>query len=560
MSLLVRHTALALALLGALAASGGAADTPPAPPATSALASAAAIDRGNAPVVPPAAPADPAVERPGPVSAGAPNPMTLVDLRVTIGKSLVIDYPADIARISTSDPKIVDAVPATSREFLIHGKSHGVATVVVWAKSGLRTMYNLTVEHNVEPIRRLLRETFPNETIQVQAAGDEVTLTGRVATKDVSDRAALVAAPLAKSVVNHLQVAAPPISRQIILRVKFAELNRNATNSFGVNLVPLGAGGNIGRVTTGQFGPPNVQIENGQTRVSIADALNIFAFRPDLNLMAFVRALQGQGVLQILAEPNLVTTPGKDASFLVGGEFPVPVIQGGANAGAITITFREFGVRLTFNPQLTEHGTIKLYVKPEVNTLDLANAVTISGFTIPALATRRVETNIELSEGQSFVIGGLIDDRVTETVSRIPALASIPILGQMFRSRQENRSKTELVVIVTPELAAPLAPGEKPPIPQYPKEFLPAVVPLSGFQNSKASGGAGATTAAAAGPGSAPAAAGKVAASGTNAARGLRNPFRRPAPAPAARPAEVRLARGVDSGLSAVPQATKRRP
>lgn len=413
----------------------------------------------------------------------APAPMSVADLRLMVGKSLVIDYPADLARISTSDPTVVDAVPATTREFLIHGKGHGAATVVVWAKTGQRTLYNVTVEHNTDPIRKLLKETFPAEEIQLQAARDEVTLSGRVSTKDVADRAAAIAAPLAKTVVNNLQIAAAPISKQILLRVKFAELNRTAGNSFAVNLVPLG--NTIGRVTTGQFSPPNVLIDREGPKVSIADALNIFAFRPDLDLMAFVRALQNQGLLQILAEPNLVTIPGKEASFLVGGEFPVPVVQGGANAGAITITFREFGVRLTFNPQITEHGTIKMHVKPEVNTIDMANAVSVSGFTIPALATRRVETNIELAQGQSFVIGGLIDDRVTENLSRIPGLSSIPVLGEIFKSHAKNRSKTELVVLVTPEIASPIEPGMPVPSPVFPKEFLPAVAPKVVGKNDK---------------------------------------------------------------------------
>ncbi len=416
---------------------------------------------------------------------------SIVELKVPLGRSLVIDYPADVTRISTSDPAVVDTVPATSREFLIHGKGHGVATVVVWAKTGQRTLYNVAVEHNLDPIRKLLRETFPGEAIQVQAARDGVTLTGRVTSKDVFDRAAAIAAPLAKTVVNHLQVAAGPVSRQIVLRVRFAELNRNVGSSFGVNLVPLGAGNTIGRTTTGQFAAPDIQFPpGGQSRLTISDALNIFAFRPDLNLMAFIRALQNQGVLQILAEPNLVTTAGKEASFLVGGEFPVPVIQGGAAVGAVAITFREFGVRLTFNPQLTENGTIKLYVKPEVSTIDMANAVTLSGFTIPALATRRVETNIELAQGQSFVIGGLMDDRVTENLAKIPGLSSVPVLGALFKSRSESRSKTELIVMVTPELASPVEAGTPSPGPKFLKEFLPEIVPAAGAASVPRSGAA----------------------------------------------------------------------
>jgi pilus assembly protein CpaC len=210
-----------------------------------------------------------------------------------------------------------------------------------------------------------------------------VTLNGRVSSKEVADRAIAVATPLAKTLVNSMQIAAPPVPKQIILRVKFAELNRNVGKSFAVNLVPLGALNTYGRITTGQFSPPQLAFDNDGPKVSISDALNIFAFRPDLELMAFVRAMQNEGLLQILAEPNLVTIPGKEASFLAGGEFPVPVVQGGANVGAVTIMFREFGVRLTFNPQITANGTIRMYVKPEVSTIDVANSVTISGFTIP---------------------------------------------------------------------------------------------------------------------------------------------------------------------------------
>jgi len=445
------------------------------------------------------------------------------ELELVAGRSIVIDSPAEIARISTSDPTIADAVPATTREFLVHGKGAGVATLVVWTKDGERSVYNVTVAPNVEPLRRLLKESFPGADIRVQSLRDEVTLTGRVANKETAERAAQLAAPLARTVVNNLEVAPPPVSEQILLRVRFAELNKSVGESLAVNLVSLGAGGTLGRTTTGQFSPPNVIPENGPARVTITDALNIFAFRPDLDLMAFIRALQTQGVLQILAEPNLVTTSGKEASFVVGGEFPVPVVQGGANVGAVTIIFREFGVRLTFNPQVTDHGTIKLYVRPEVSTLDFANALTISGFTVPALATRRVETHIELARGQSFAIGGLIDDRVTENLSRIPGFAAVPVLGALFKSRSENRAKTELVVLVTPEIARPLEPGDIPPSPAFPKPFLPAILePVSpGAPDRKA---------------------------GRGPVRG-----RRPAPSSLAAVAWAGLRSGRDSGLSAIP-------
>ncbi len=407
------------------------------------------------------------------------------ELRVTTGKSIVIDYPSDVARISTSNPEIVDAVAVTTREILLPARALGTSTVVVWSKSGERSFYNINVEHNLEPIRRILKETFPNEDIRVQAARDSVSLVGKVSTKEIADRVTALVGPLAKSVLNNLEVTAPPVEQQILLRVKFAELNRNASQSFGVNLISTGALNTPGSIGTGQFQAPSVQNLRGSipakaqgtsTSFTITDALNVFAFRPDLNLASFVKALQGQGVLQILAEPNLVTTNGKEASFLVGGEFPVPMLQGGGNSGAVTVQFREFGIRLTFLPVLTPNKTIKMYVKPEVSTIDVAHGVMVSGFSIPALATRRMETNIELAEGQSFVIGGLIDDRVTESMSRIPGLSHIPILGVLFKSRQEDKQSSELVVMVTPETAHPLKAGDTKGLPPTPKAFLNPVL------------------------------------------------------------------------------------
>jgi pilus assembly protein CpaC len=407
-----------------------------------------------------------------------PGQTGVEDLRVSIGKSIVIDYPADIARISTSNPDIVDAVAVSTREILLHAKAHGAATVVVWAKDGQRNFYGITVEHNLAPIREVLKETFPQEDITIQSARDSITLTGKVASQEVSDRAAAIVASLAKTVVNNLQLLPGDIEKQILLRVKFAELDRDVASQFGFNLVSTGAANTVGRITTGQFQPPIPErIGGGAADFSITDALNIFAFRPDLNLAAFIKLLETQQMLQILAEPNLVTTNGKEASFLVGGEFPVPVLQGGSNAGAVTIMFREFGIRLAFNPKLTANKTIRMYVKPEVSTIDLTNAVTMSGFTIPALATRRMETNIELAEGQSFVIAGLLDDRSRATFNHIPGLASIPILGELFKSREKRKSKTELLVMVTPEIVTPLNKGEAKPEITMPLPFLEGFKP-----------------------------------------------------------------------------------
>lgn len=412
--------------------------------------------------------------------AAAQSPQTQ-DLKLAAGRGALVDFPRDIARISISNPEVADAVAASTREVMINAKAPGAATVAVWSKSGERTIFHVTVEPNLEPLERLLKETFPLEGIRVHAARDSISLTGNVATPALAERAAALAAPFAKTVVNNLQVLPPGPDKQILLRVRFAELNRLASSAFAVNLLSTGALNTPGVITTGQFQPPRPSeiqgviggsLQGTASKFSVSDVLNIFAFRPDLNLGAFIKALQSRGLLQILAEPNLVAADGKEASFLVGGEFPIPIVQGGVNAGAVTVMFKEFGIRLTFTPAVTPNRTIKMHVRPEVSTIDQANSVTVSGFFIPALATRRMETDIELAEGQSFVIAGLIDDRVTETLAKIPGLGDIPLLGMLFRSRQQSKAKTELIVMVTPELASPVEAAAAASDPKMPREFL----------------------------------------------------------------------------------------
>jgi pilus assembly protein CpaC len=372
-------------------------------------------------------------------------------LRLIAGRGTVIDCPGGVARVSTSNPEAVDAVVASEAEVLFQAKAAGQATLVVWSKAGARKTYEVSVEPNLEPLRELLKERFPGEAIEVRATRDAAALVGRVSSAEVAAQALALAAGTVKGAVSALEVPAAGAERQILLKVRFAEVNRSVTTELGLSLFSSG-GPMPGAVSTGQFSAATLQGLAGPS-FSLSDILNIFAFRRDLNVGALIRDLQSRGLLEILAEPNLVATNGKEASFLAGGEFPVPILQSGASAGAVTIMFREFGVRLAFLPQVTTHGTIKLHVKPEVSTIDPAGGVTVSGFRIPALSTRRIETDIELAEGQSFVIAGLLDDRTTETLSRLPGLANLPVFGVLFRSRSKTKSKTELMVVVTPEWA-----------------------------------------------------------------------------------------------------------
>ncbi len=399
------------------------------------------------------------------------------DLRMTVGKSVVIDYPSDIRQISTSNPEILDASPVTTREILLHGKGLGNATMIVWSKSGQRTFYNVTVDTNVDPLKRLLKESFPNEDIQVRTSRDSISLNGHISNKAVEERAMVLATPFAKTIVPNFQIGTSVVEKQILLRVKFAEIDRSKELQYGVNLLGMPGLTNIGS-TTGQFGPPALSGTSGigpapnANQTTITQALNLFALNPKLSIGAFIKALQAESIIQILAEPTLIATNGKEAYFLVGGEFPIPVLQGGGNSGAVTIQFREFGIKLLFTPLITENHTIKLHLKQEVSQLDFANGVTISGFTIPALSTRRAETDVEMGEGQSFVIAGLVNNQERDVFNKIPVLGSLPIFGSLFKSKDEQKTRTDLVVLVTPEVTMPINSTDAVPNLYMPRDFL----------------------------------------------------------------------------------------
>jgi pilus assembly protein CpaC len=339
-------------------------------------------------------------------------PSEPLELLLTVGKGVVIDCPKGVSRVATSSPEIVDVVAASSEEVLFHAKALGQATIFIWSKTGERVIYNVTVEPNLEPLRRLVRETFPDEEIDIRASRDSLALVGTASSQAVADRALALVSASVKGAVGNLKIAPGTAEKQVVLHVKFAELNRTAVTEFGLNLLSTGATNTVARITSGQFASGGLSQITGatpgaaapSTSFSLSDMLNIFAFRPDLNLGVLIRDLQTQGVLQVLAEPNLVATNGKEANFLAGGEFPVPITQAGANSGAISVQYREYGIKLSFLPQVTAHGTIRLHVKPEVSSIDSANGVTVSGLSIPALTMRRFETDIELGEGQSFVI------------------------------------------------------------------------------------------------------------------------------------------------------------
>lgn len=403
------------------------------------------------------------------------------DLSVAVGKTVLIDVASPIARVAIGLGGMAEVHATSPTEVMVEGKALGETSLIIWDTRGGRQFFNVTVRastsalnDSLEAIRRELRAELPGEPLRVSAENGAVFLRGTVNDLAGSARAEKIAAaglPKDGKVVNLLDVKVPASEPQILLKVRFCSVDRSLLKQMGINLVNNGLGNSIGSISTGQFSPPLTD-SSGTT---ISTDLNIFAAFPGLNnIGATIQALQTKGVVQVLAQPNLLTANGKEASFLAGGEYPYPMVQGGAGGtAAVTIMFKEYGVRLNFIPTITPRGTIRLQVAPEVSALDFSNAVEISGFTVPAITSRKVNTEVELADGQSFVIGGLLDNRETETFDKIPFLGDIPILGKFFQSMSKNKTNTELIVEVTPEIVAPIAAGEPLPSLKYPSKFLP---------------------------------------------------------------------------------------
>jgi pilus assembly protein CpaC len=417
-------------------------------------------------------------------------------LQIVVGKSIVVNSPETLKRVSVTDAAIASAMIVSPNQVLIHGQTPGTITLLLWDEQERSQSYNLQVDVDLSHLRRTVTDVFPGENIVLAQSGPALVLTGSVSSKAVGERVAALAQTQTKNVVNMLQTGD---GKQVVsLQVRFAEVDRASIQQLGLNIFSTGAANTIGSTTTQQFGsmagnvgavPPVVNrgkdpqtpslaaggignpLEGSPAVFGLTDLLNIFIFRPDLNLGATIKALQQKNVLQILAEPNLLAMNGVESSFLAGGEFPFPVLQGGA-FNAVTIAFKEFGVRLKFRPLIQADGTIRLKVSPEVSSLDFSNALTVSGFLVPALSTRRADTEVELKDGQSFAIAGLMDNRLSQVSSKIPGLGSIPIIGKLFQSTAKNRSNTELLVVVTPRIVQPLEPGQVPAGPQFPQPFL----------------------------------------------------------------------------------------
>lgn len=416
-----------------------------------------------------------------PVQAPAQQPEqanTVQGLHLLVGRSLVISSPARIKRISVADPNIAEAVAVSPYQVLVNGKAAGGTSLLLWDEQDRSQDFEVSVDIDIEALTSRVHELFPSEPVQISTAKDVVMVSGQMSSAAVADKILELVKSSAPKVTDLMQVP-PPLTGEILLEVKFADVNRSTISQLGVNIISLPGAKTIGTVSTQQFAPPTlVGASTQNTQIGLSDLLNVFIFRPDINLAATIKALENKNLIQILAEPNLMTVSGKEASFLAGGQFPFPILQssgGGGGFAGITIQFKEFGVRLSFTPTLMPDGSIHLKVAPEVSSLDFSNALTIQGFVIPALATNRVESEVDLKDGQSFAIAGLLDNRVSEQLEKIPGIGDIPILGKLFQSRSLNRSKNELLIVVTPRIVHAL--NSVPAGPAMPKTFLEQLPP-----------------------------------------------------------------------------------
>jgi pilus assembly protein CpaC len=377
-----------------------------------------------------------------------------IPINVLVGQSRVINFDRSIGRFSISNPEVAEAVMVSPTQVLVNGKGFGQVNFIAWEKSDKNfIVFDVFVRANLSLIDSQIRALFSKDDIRLSQANGSVVLSGTVKDPQSAQQADAVVQAAGFKTVNMLQSPVTDMT-QIQLSVKVAEVSRQKLRELGSSY----ASANNGTSVFAQGGGPGTlgSSDNGSLISDFAgSAVNLFLFNSGLNTSAFIRAMKTNGALRALAEPNLIAMNGQQASFLAGGEFPVPVVQGGA-ASSVSVQFKEYGVRLNFKPTIIDEDHIRLELEPEVSTIDFANGVRFSGFVIPALRTRRAHTGVELRDGQSFALAGLLDNMETRSMSKIPVLGDIPILGNLFKSSSFQKQETELMFIITADLVKPV--------------------------------------------------------------------------------------------------------
>jgi len=366
---------------------------------------------------------------------------------VSKGASALLVNPTAIQRFSIGDPTVAEAVVVSPTEVLINGKMLGTTSLFLWDNAGAIKLYSIEVTADAAGLQRYLMSVLEGEHVDVTASGNVVTLSGQVRDASMANQAGEIAKGTGATIVDNLTT---PEAVQVQLRVRFAEVNKSALKQFRSQIQTLNP---QDLNSNGDWkGSYNTNPASG----GFADGLlNVGLFNANASIEALILFLQSKGDLRSLAEPNLITLPNKEASFLAGGEFPYPAVQGGGGNNAVSIVFKEFGIRLRFTPVITRNGSIRLKVAPEVSALDFSNPLVFGGFTIPNLLTRPAETEVEMKDGQYLAIAGLMNNTLSDNMTKIPILGDIPILGQFFRSKDARQNRTELLVLVTPKLILP---------------------------------------------------------------------------------------------------------
>jgi pilus assembly protein CpaC len=368
---------------------------------------------------------------------------------VSKGASALLVNTTPIQRFSIGDPTVAEAVVVSPTEVLVNGKTLGTTSLFLWDNTGNIKLYSVEVTADAPGLQRYLTSVLAGEKIDVIASGNVVTLSGTVRDASVASRAVEIAKGSGAIIVDNLTT---PEAVQVLLRVRFAEVNKSAIKEFRSQLATLNPHKLDARgLEPGWIGSANTNNDGG-----FADGVVDFGlFNANASIEVLIRFLTSKGLLKSLAEPNLITLPGKEATFLAGGEFPYPAVQGGGGNNSVSIVFKEFGIRLKFTPTITRSGSIRLKVAPEVSALDFSNPLVFGGFTIPSILSRRTETEVEMKNGQYLAIAGLVDNTMTDNATKIPLLGDIPILGQFFRSKDARQRRTELLVLISPKLVLP---------------------------------------------------------------------------------------------------------
>lgn len=386
-----------------------------------------------------------------------------IPVNVLVGQSRVISFDSAIERFSVSNPDIAEAVLVSSNQVVVNGKAFGQINFIAWERgTGRFVVFDVYVRTNLSLIDSQIRALFPKDDVRLSQANGSVVISGTVRDPRIAAQTEAVVQAAGFKTVNLLESPVKDL-RQVQLLVRVAEVSRNRVRDLGTSYAYQGSPGAGGYVNSGGGPGSLTSSAGGILSGALGSSLNLFVMGG--NTLAMIRALQQQGALRALAEPNLIAMDGHQASFLAGGEYPVPIVQSGGGNNAVTIVFKEYGVRLNFKPTIIDEDHIRLELEPEVSTLDFANGVKFDGFIIPGLRTRRAKTGVELRDGQSFALAGLLDNSETQSLSKVPGLGDIPILGNLFRSKQFQKNESELMFIVTAQMVKPVNRDDVPQIP-----------------------------------------------------------------------------------------------